>query len=269
MIVGPIQYAAFEFAPGTVFEGDIIAELDRLYARGTIRVLDLTVVRRDEGGELTTVRAAGLSLRDLMETGEVVRKMLGIAADKQVVAQVAEMVRPELVDDATAGIVQTDLEPYVANLAPGATVLVVLLEHVWATRLAALVHAMGGTALTQGLLTPELRAAHGATLESASESAAEAEIAAAVEGADYLDALRSLDPLYHLQSVVAAETVRTLIVAGLMPDEAAAHAIDALYEADLIQDRALEIADAAVALALAEAELAAAGTSPEIVDNAG
>jgi hypothetical protein len=263
MIVGPIQYVAFEFAPGTAFEGEIVAELDRLYARGTIRVLDLMVVRRGEDGELTSVRAAGLSLRDLVETGEVVRNMLGIAPDKKVVAQVVEMVRPELVDDVTAGIVQTDLEPFLADLAPGATVLVVLLEHVWATRVAALVHAMGGTTLTQGLLTPEMRAAHGATLESASEVAAMTELAAALEGADYLDALRSLDPLHHVQSVVAAETVRALIVAGLMPDEAAEHALVALSEAGLLSEEALAAADAAVAASAAELAAAGAVTNDE------
>jgi hypothetical protein len=52
--IGPVEYMVLEF-PGNEFTGDIAPELAKLIESGTIRVLDLVFVTKDENGEAAAV----------------------------------------------------------------------------------------------------------------------------------------------------------------------------------------------------------------------
>lgn len=58
-LVGPIDYLAVEF-PGARLEGAALAALLELVERGTIRILDLRVVRIEPDGTATAVELADL-----------------------------------------------------------------------------------------------------------------------------------------------------------------------------------------------------------------
>ena len=49
--LGPVDWIVVEF-PGSRFKGEIAPILDDLVERGTVRVLDLLLIRKDEVGEL-------------------------------------------------------------------------------------------------------------------------------------------------------------------------------------------------------------------------
>ena len=49
--LGPVDWIVVEF-PGSRFRGEIAPILDDLVDRGTVRVLDLLLIRKDEDGEL-------------------------------------------------------------------------------------------------------------------------------------------------------------------------------------------------------------------------
>jgi hypothetical protein len=50
--IGPVQLLAIGFGPDANFEGRILAELAELEKEGTVRVLDLLFVAKEEGGDL-------------------------------------------------------------------------------------------------------------------------------------------------------------------------------------------------------------------------
>ena len=65
MAIGPVQLIALGFNH-PVFHGEIIAELERLHASGTVRVIDSLAVYKDADGELehlSNLSAAALILR--------------------------------------------------------------------------------------------------------------------------------------------------------------------------------------------------------------
>jgi hypothetical protein len=56
-MAGPLQVIAVDFGPGADFEGRVLAEVDRLQARGVLRLLDLLFVAKDEDGTIRQLAA--------------------------------------------------------------------------------------------------------------------------------------------------------------------------------------------------------------------
>jgi hypothetical protein len=54
MSLGPIEVLALRF-PGNQFKGEIIPALTELVESGTIRVIDILFVRKDENGKIEMV----------------------------------------------------------------------------------------------------------------------------------------------------------------------------------------------------------------------
>ena len=57
MGVAPVDYIAVAF-PGNKFSGAIIPEIKKLVDAGTIRVLDLVIITKDEEGNVAAIEAA-------------------------------------------------------------------------------------------------------------------------------------------------------------------------------------------------------------------
>ena len=51
MSIGPVEYIAISF-PGNKFSGEIIPALQELVDNGTIRILDLVIIRKDADGNV-------------------------------------------------------------------------------------------------------------------------------------------------------------------------------------------------------------------------
>lgn len=59
MSLGPIEYVVVAF-PGNKFKGEIIPALAELVENGTIRILDLVFIAKDEDGNVAAVELADL-----------------------------------------------------------------------------------------------------------------------------------------------------------------------------------------------------------------
>ncbi len=56
---GPIDYVLIAF-PGNDFNGAILPEIERLEESGTIKVIDIVFIHKDEEGAVTTIEAADM-----------------------------------------------------------------------------------------------------------------------------------------------------------------------------------------------------------------
>jgi hypothetical protein len=123
--IGPVQFIAVGFPEDASYEGRILAEIERIEASGSLRVLDVLFVREDAStGELET---------------------LDVQSDElQAVA-----------GGVTLAVSRREIEGVGDELAPGQGAGMLLVEHVWARDLAAAIEATGGGILAQGLLGPE------------------------------------------------------------------------------------------------------------------
>jgi hypothetical protein len=118
---GPVEMALIGF-PGNRFDGSIIPALAELVDTGTVRVIDLVVVKKDADGNVT---AAELSQLDDDEA----------ATFQALDGEIGELFSDE--DLAAAG----------EQLPPDSAAALLLWENSWATRLAAEVAGAGGVLL--------------------------------------------------------------------------------------------------------------------------
>jgi Family of unknown function (DUF6325) len=122
--LGPVDYLIVEFPAGASnFTGEMAKELLSLVDAGTIRVIDVLILTKDEDG---TVEATELS--EISELGEL----------QGLEAQLAELLAEE------------DVEHLAAAMEPGSTAGVLIWENLWAAPFAAAARRSGGQLIANG-----------------------------------------------------------------------------------------------------------------------
>ena len=143
--LGPVDYLVIEFpADKSVFNGEMAAELTALIESGTIRLLDLLVIHKDEDGTFEAYEMDDLGLDETRELEAHVAEIL--AADD--VAMLAEAME----NGSTAGVL--------------------VWENAWAAPFASAARRAGGQLVASGRIPIQAIAA-----------SIEAELAAENEGA--------------------------------------------------------------------------------------
>lgn len=122
--LGPVDYIVVEFPAGaTNFTGEMAEELLALVDAGTIRVIDVLILSKNEDG---TVEATELS--EIEELGPL----------RAVEAQLAELLAEE------------DVAHLAAAMDPGSTAGVLIWENLWAAPFASAARRSGGQLIATG-----------------------------------------------------------------------------------------------------------------------
>ena len=122
--LGPVDYLVVEFPAGkSNFTGEMAAELVRLVDAGTIRVIDVLILTKNEDG---TVDAMELS--DIEELGPL----------QAIEAQLASLLAAD------------DVENLAAAMDPGSTAGVLIWENLWAAPFASAARRSGGQLIANG-----------------------------------------------------------------------------------------------------------------------
>ena len=115
--LGPVDYLVVEFPAGASnFTGEMAAELLALVDSGTIRVIDVLILTKDEDGAV-----------DAMELADV-----GELELQAIEAQLAELLAAD------------DVEQLAAAMEPGSTAGVLIWENLWAAPFASAARRAGG-----------------------------------------------------------------------------------------------------------------------------
>ncbi len=122
--LGPVDYLVVEFPAGASnFTGEMAAELLALVDSGTIRVIDVLILTKDEDGAVEA-----MELADIDELGPL----------QAVEAQLAELLAAD------------DVEHLAAAMAPGSTAGVLIWENLWAAPFASAARRAGGQLIAIG-----------------------------------------------------------------------------------------------------------------------
>jgi len=122
--LGPVDYLVVEFPPETAnFTGEMAAELAKLADSGTIRLLDLIILRKDDQGEIEA-----FELDDFDEVSEIVH----------LEADIAEILAAE------------DVADLAAAMENGTTAGVIVWENSWAAPFASAARRAGGQLIATG-----------------------------------------------------------------------------------------------------------------------
>jgi Family of unknown function (DUF6325) len=122
--LGPVDYVVVEFPAGAKnFTGEMAAELAKLVDAGTIRVIDVLILDKNEEGSVDVTE-----LSDVEQLGEL----------ESVEAELAELLAAE------------DVEHLAAAMDPGSTAGVLIFENLWAAPFASAARRSGGQLIANG-----------------------------------------------------------------------------------------------------------------------
>ena len=80
MAIGPVQLIVLGFNHPN-FHGEVIAELERLRASDTVRVIDALAVYKDAEGELEVEHLSNLTQEEAIEVGSKIGALIGLGID--------------------------------------------------------------------------------------------------------------------------------------------------------------------------------------------
>ena len=122
--LGPVDYIIVEFPAGASnFTGEMAKELLELVDSGTIRVIDILILTKDEHGSVEATELSEISELGPLQTVE---------------AQLAELLAAD------------DVDHLAAAMDPGSTAGVLIWENLWAAPFAAAVRGSGGQLIANG-----------------------------------------------------------------------------------------------------------------------
>lgn len=151
MPIGPVQLLVIGFSEPD-FHGQIQAELDRLRASDTIRILDLALVQKDAEGNLQRFQMSDLSVDEAEEFGAVVGALIGLGAGGEDGAEIGAVAGAAAGED---GHLLPDDVWYVEDaIGDAEAAAIVLLEHRWAIGLREAIQSAGGFHLADAWLHP-------------------------------------------------------------------------------------------------------------------
>jgi hypothetical protein len=122
--LGPVDYLIVEFPEGeSNFTGEIVDELVKLVDAGTIRVIDMMILAKDDEGGIEA-----MELSDVPELGALQR----------IEAELAELLAEE------------DVVQLAAAMDPGSVAGVLVYENIWAAPFASAARRSGGQLIANG-----------------------------------------------------------------------------------------------------------------------
>jgi hypothetical protein len=130
------QLLMYRFEPGARFEGQLVGALERAESGGTLRIRDMLFVMNDpETGDLAAIEVRGKG------SGTLVAPLVAFRLDA------AE--RHRATERALGGERGETLRRMGNSLEPGAALVAVLVEHVWARAVADAVSRTGGSVVAE------------------------------------------------------------------------------------------------------------------------
>jgi hypothetical protein len=158
-VLPPVQLLVYGFGPDAQFEGQLVGALERIESGGALRVLEAAFVKNDpETEELVAFDLQG-------GTGGMVSALLSFRLDAAERRKASE----SALGDDSAGIPGEALRELARELAPGAAMAAVLVEHHWARALEDAMNRTGGEALASEFVEHRSLAELSAELTAASQ----------------------------------------------------------------------------------------------------
>jgi uncharacterized membrane protein len=155
MAIGPVQLIVLGFSQPD-FHGEIIAELERLRASDTVRVIDSLAVYKDAGGELEVEHLSNLSEGEAIELGTKIGALIGLGIEGEEGLEAGAVAGAEQAE-ADGGVhVFTEQEGWdiLEDIPNGSAAALLLLEHHWAVPLRDAIARAGGFRLSDGFISP-------------------------------------------------------------------------------------------------------------------
>ena len=149
MAIGPVQLFVLGF-DHPEFHGQIIDELERLKASGTINVIDALAVHKDAVGDIEVAHLSNLTMDEAIEIGSVVGALVGLGIDGEEGMEIGAVAGAEGLEVFS----DEDAWDVIESIPNDSAAALILIEHHWAVGLREAVASAGGMGLAQGFIDP-------------------------------------------------------------------------------------------------------------------
>jgi hypothetical protein len=168
--IPPLQLVFIEFK-GEVLPYDIMEVARPIWEKGFIRPAAFLFLRKDKDGKLTAMEGGNLQEEEeAIEIDALVAVMSGLRLGSHESAKGRAEEAVKAASRGDFGVSVGDIKKFGERLPPGSSAVVVLFEHLWATKLRDVIRSFGGAVVNQELITPDTLARLQAKLAEESKS---------------------------------------------------------------------------------------------------
>jgi len=155
MAIGPVQLIVLGFNHPD-FHGEVIAELERLRASDTVRVIDSLAVYKDADGELEVEHLSNLTEAEAIELGSKIGALIGLGIEGEEGIEAGAIAGAEEVEAEGGVNVFTEEEAWdvLADIPNDSAAALILIEHHWAVPLRDAVVRAGGFRISDAFISP-------------------------------------------------------------------------------------------------------------------
>lgn len=153
MSIGPVQLLVLGFDHPD-FQGEIIAELDRLRESDTIRVIDALAVFKDVDGEVEVAHLSNLTVDEAVEIGSKVAALIGLGIEGEEGMVLGAAIGAEAGAEGLEVFTDEDAWDVLEEIPNDSAAALLLVEHHWAVPLRDAVARAGGARISDGFISP-------------------------------------------------------------------------------------------------------------------
>jgi uncharacterized membrane protein len=154
MAIGPVQLIVLGF-DHPHFHGEVIAELERLRASDTVRVIDSIAVYKDAEGNLEVEHLSNLTEEEAIELGTKVGALIGLGIEGEEGAAAGAVAGAERAAEGIDVFEGAEEEwDVLADIPNDSAAALILLEHHWAVPLRDAIARAGGFRISDGFISP-------------------------------------------------------------------------------------------------------------------
>jgi uncharacterized membrane protein len=153
MAIGPVQLIVLGFKHPD-FHGQIKAELERLRASDTIRVIDALAVYKDADGELEVQHLSNLTHDEAVELGSKVGALIGLGIEGDAGFEAGAEAGAQIADEEGIDVFGGDEWDVLEDIPNDSAAALLLIEHHWAVPLRDAIASAGGYRLSDGFISP-------------------------------------------------------------------------------------------------------------------
>jgi uncharacterized membrane protein len=155
MAIGPVQLLVLGFNHPD-FHGEIIAELERLRASDTVRVIDSLAVYKGPEGALEVEHLSNLTEQEAVEMGSKIGALIGLGIEGEEGMEAGALAGAETAAEQGGVRAFTEEEGWdvLEDIPTDSAAALILLEHHWAVPLRDAIARAGGFRISDGFISP-------------------------------------------------------------------------------------------------------------------
>ncbi len=153
MAIGPVQLLVLGFEHPE-FHGEIIAELERLKASDTVRVIDALAVHKDADGEIEVAHLSNLTKDEAIELGSKVGALIGLGIEGEEGAEAGALAGAEAAAEGDSFLSDDTAWDVLGDIPNDSAAALILIEHHWAVPLRDAIARAGGFRISDGFISP-------------------------------------------------------------------------------------------------------------------